>query len=122
MLLVGNKCDLNERRKVSSQRGASLASALNFEFFETSVKENLNVLESFDRLVDLICAQAASSRHGGSSKLVTGDPLAFDNGVTRIGDGAERTLSSTCAGVTNTDNENHNNDARQSGSSCFCVN
>ncbi|XP_061192550.1 ras-related protein Rab-3 isoform X2 [Saccostrea echinata] len=59
--LVGNKCDLEASREVSTQRGQDLASELGLEFFETSAKENINVKAVFERLVDIICDKMSES-------------------------------------------------------------
>ena len=43
MILVGNKCDMEEERVVSTERGMQLAEQLGVEFYETSAKENIYV-------------------------------------------------------------------------------
>lgn len=43
VILVGNKCDMEEERVVSAERGRQLAEQLGVEFYETSAKENINV-------------------------------------------------------------------------------
>lgn len=43
VILVGNKCDMEEERVVSQERGRQLAEQLGVEFYETSAKENINV-------------------------------------------------------------------------------
>ncbi|XP_066534063.1 ras-related protein Rab-3A-like [Hoplias malabaricus] len=55
VLLVGNKCDMEQERVVISDRGKQLADQLGFEFFEASAKDNTNVKQTFERLVDVIC-------------------------------------------------------------------
>ncbi|KAM7211174.1 P-loop containing nucleoside triphosphate hydrolase protein, partial [Rhypophila decipiens] len=51
--LVGNKCDLvNEERQVTPEEGAQLAAELNIRcFYETSVKNDINIEEAFHALV-----------------------------------------------------------------------
>lgn len=83
VILVGNKCDMEEERVISFERGKQLADQLGVEFFETSAKENVNVkvrnlyifLHStftvqskmwwfqavFERLVDIICDKMSES-------------------------------------------------------------
>lgn len=45
-VLVGNKCDRDDR-KISYDDGAKLASEFKMQFFETSAKSNYNVNETF---------------------------------------------------------------------------
>merc|ERR1711931_216224 len=61
VVLVGNKCDMEEERVVSTEKGKQLAEQLGFEFFETSAKENINVKAVFERLVDIICEKMSES-------------------------------------------------------------
>jgi len=61
VVLVGNKCDLEDERVVSTDRGRQLADQLGLEFFETSAKENINVKAVFERLVDIICEKMSES-------------------------------------------------------------
>jgi len=55
VVLVGNKCDMKNERVVGYDRGRLLAEHLGLEFFETSAKENVNVKQVFESLVDKIC-------------------------------------------------------------------
>ena len=45
LLLIGNKCDLEERRVVSSERGEEFAQSQGIPFMETSAKTNHNIDE-----------------------------------------------------------------------------
>ena len=51
VILVGNKCDLINERKLSIQEGQNLANQYNIKFFETSTKEGTNVDELFSYIV-----------------------------------------------------------------------
>jgi len=46
-ILVGNKCDLSEKRQVSFQKGKELAESYNIPFFETSAKSAENIENLF---------------------------------------------------------------------------
>uniref|UniRef100_A0A1A9WYJ4 Ras-related protein Rab-3 n=1 Tax=Glossina brevipalpis TaxID=37001 RepID=A0A1A9WYJ4_9MUSC len=61
VILVGNKCDMEDQRVISFERGRQLADQLGVEFFETSAKENINVKAVFERLVDIICDKMSES-------------------------------------------------------------
>ncbi|CAG7825884.1 unnamed protein product, partial [Allacma fusca] len=61
VILVGNKCDMEDERIISYERGKQLADQLGVEFFETSAKENINVKAVFERLVDIICDKMSES-------------------------------------------------------------
>ena len=45
MILVGNKCDLEDERVVGKDQGSSLATAWACGFLETSAKAKINVNE-----------------------------------------------------------------------------
>lgn len=51
-LLIGNKIDLKEQRKVSTDEGKELAEQLGMDFLETSAKNNENIEEAFIRLTN----------------------------------------------------------------------
>ena len=46
-MIIGNKCDLNERRQITKEKGQQLANEYNVRFLETSAKASINVEESF---------------------------------------------------------------------------
>merc|ERR1712093_21771 len=54
MMLVGNKCDLEDEREVTTEEGAALAEKLGCQFKEASAKSRKNVEESFYDLVRAI--------------------------------------------------------------------
>merc|ERR1712232_1429091 len=51
LMLVGNKCDLEDKREVETNEGEELAKKLNCQFKEASAKTRENVEESFYDLV-----------------------------------------------------------------------
>ena len=54
LVIVGNKCDLENEREVESDRGIQLAAEYNAPFFETSAKFNINITEIFQELTRII--------------------------------------------------------------------
>ncbi|CAB1319002.1 unnamed protein product, partial [Coregonus sp. 'balchen'] len=75
VILAGNKADMEEERVVSVDSGRMLAEQLGFEFFETSAKDNVNVKQTFERLVDLICDKMSDSLETDPA-VTTGTPNA----------------------------------------------
>jgi len=51
MVLVGNKCDLEDSRVVAASEGADLARSFGCKFLESSAKSRINVEECFFELV-----------------------------------------------------------------------
>ena len=47
IMFLGNKCDLEEERMVTEEKGQMLAARFMGKFFETSAKTGLNVKEAF---------------------------------------------------------------------------
>ncbi|XP_071849431.1 ras-related protein R-Ras2-like [Apostichopus japonicus] len=54
MILVGNKCDLQQQREVTPEEGNHLAQTLKIGYVEASAKTRTNVDQSFHKLVRLI--------------------------------------------------------------------
>ncbi|XP_011795827.1 PREDICTED: ras-related protein Rab-8B isoform X3 [Colobus angolensis palliatus] len=46
-MILGNKCDMNDKRQVSKERGEKLAIDYGIKFLETSAKSSANVEEAF---------------------------------------------------------------------------
>lgn len=46
-MLLGNKCELEEKRQVTKERGEQLAVEYGIKFMETSAKASINVEEAF---------------------------------------------------------------------------
>ena len=46
-ILIGNKCDMKEKRVVDVEKGKALAEEYKVRFLETSAKTNINVEEAF---------------------------------------------------------------------------
>lgn len=61
--LVGNKCDLIAERKVTFKQGQAVTEEKNLLFFESSVKNNINIIAVMEALVDelIIIKQKSNS-------------------------------------------------------------
>merc|ERR1712032_1503522 len=71
-VLVGNKCD-REDRKVTFEEGSKLAEEFNMKYFETSAKTNLNVNETFSFLTkDILSNTETKKPIGGNVNLGEG--------------------------------------------------
>lgn len=46
-ILIGNKCDWEEKRAISTEQGQALADELGIPFLEVSAKSNINVDKAF---------------------------------------------------------------------------
>lgn len=71
-ILIGNKCDMDDRRVVSFEEGQKLAQEYNIQFFETSAKNNIQVDSGFvtiarevkNRLISEGAPAVRSGNHG----------------------------------------------------------
>lgn len=49
-MILGNKCDMDDKRVVSKARGEGIAREHNISFLETSAKANINIEKAFTDL------------------------------------------------------------------------
>ena len=54
IILLGNKCDLENERQVQREEGEQIANEKGIKFLETSNREGINIKESVKELVDMI--------------------------------------------------------------------
>ena len=71
-MVLGNKCDMTDRRMVSKERGEKLAIEHGIKFMETSAKGSINVEESFFTLARDIKAKM-------DKKLKSGEATSAQN-------------------------------------------
>jgi Ras-related protein Rab-8A len=80
-MVLGNKCDMNDRRQISKERGEQLAIEYGIKFMETSAKASINVEEAFTTLARDIKLKmdrksdgaAGGGGRGGGHQLKKGD-------------------------------------------------
>lgn len=53
VILLGNKTDKENERKINQEEGIQLALSHNYKFKETSCKTNENVADSFEALIEM---------------------------------------------------------------------
>lgn len=76
VVLVGNKIDLKDQRKVSTEEGKQFADELNIPFLEVSAKTQENIDEAFQKLVEevrrtrksIAALEGKSANAGGKKK------------------------------------------------------
>ncbi|XP_012530635.1 ras-related protein Rab-8A isoform X1 [Monomorium pharaonis] len=80
-MLLGNKCELTDKRQVTKERGEQLAVEYGIKFMETSAKSSINVEEAFYTLARDIKAkmekklkEASNPPKGGGHQLKASEP------------------------------------------------
>ena len=74
IILVANKID-HEERVVTEEEGEKLAKSFNLKIFESSAKENINVIEAFQEVIENISVNYSNIMTGGTklqnTKIIT---------------------------------------------------
>ena len=74
VLLVGNKTDLEDERKISMEQGKEMADKYGIQLFEASAKTGENVTEVFQRMAELVLEKVmANPRSEDSTRKIGGD-------------------------------------------------
>ena len=69
VILLGNKTDLKDERKISLKSGADLAKENGFIFMETSCKDNYNVSDAFTTLIEMTNSELIKTNNRKNFKL-----------------------------------------------------
>ena len=63
IVIVGNKCDLENERKVPTEKAKEKAQNLKCAFFETSALKNINIEQIFEQLVNNIFERTGGNKN-----------------------------------------------------------
>ena len=82
-ILIGNKCDWEDKRVVSTEQGQQLANELGIPFMEVSAKSNINVEKAFYSLAADIKKRIidTSKTDGGSNQGVNVTEQSGNSGM-----------------------------------------
>jgi small GTP-binding protein len=69
LIIMANKCDLLEEREVKTEEIAQKAKELGVEYFETSAKENINLDEAFNCIINKIYKNYNNTYSNGAFSL-----------------------------------------------------
>jgi Ras-related protein Rab-8A len=74
-ILIGNKCDWEEKRAVSTEQGQALADELGIPFMEVSAKSNINVEKAFFSLASDIKKRIVDTQQPQQQSPGSGVPV-----------------------------------------------
>ena len=86
VILVGNKCDLENERKISIEMGQNKAKNLNSPFFETSALNNINIMTAFQNISEDIynkCKNEKNLEDDDDYEIVPKDDKKIDINTNR---------------------------------------
>ncbi|CAF1244557.1 unnamed protein product [Adineta ricciae] len=73
-MLIGNKCDMEDKRCITRTRGDALAREHGIPFLETSAKNNVNIEKAFFEMARLILKKTPVNSSEGPSGITPGPP------------------------------------------------
>jgi Ras-related protein Rab-8A len=79
-ILIGNKCDMNDQRAVTTEEGETLAKEYKISFFETSAKQDTNVENSFISIATDVKTRLLID---GETRAAGGHKLTRDTSTTK---------------------------------------
>ncbi len=66
-MLIGNKCDMDDKRCITRTRGEALAREHAIPFLETSAKNNVNIEKAFFEMARLVLKKTPSNPSNAST-------------------------------------------------------
>ena len=70
VILLGNKTDLENERKISKEEGVKLAQKHGFIFMETSCMDNYNVSDAFTTLIEMTNREILKNGKNSSFRII----------------------------------------------------
>ena len=89
-ILVGNKCDLIDKRQVTKERGKQLADSYGIPFIETSAKSNENIEKLFIDSTRAFIEKQFKLGNAGFTKKVGPSSAAVNLSSTKIEDAPKK--------------------------------
>jgi len=95
IVLIGNKCDLENKRAVDTERGQALADEYDIKFFETSAKTDHNVQQAFGALVAMVADRVLAGGTGGQTPTNTNGSSEKRKSTINVNDVLDNTTKKT---------------------------
>ena len=95
-ILVGNKVDLEDERKITSEQAKSMAESQGMKYYDASAKENINI----DVFMEDLMNQVYTNKFGGSvpqRETIKITKKKADNGASGDGSGDAKPKKKCCA-------------------------
>lgn len=96
VMLIGNKCDLKDKRQVPVADATASASKLGLSFLETSALDSTNVDESFRRIIEEIHRRISARAPAGQIEEYDNEDSAADERIKLEPQDSQKARSKCC--------------------------
>ena len=84
LMLIGNKCDLNDERKISTEKALEKAKLLNIPLMETSALDSTNIQKAFESILREMYKEFKKDKEKERKEKMKADGIKLDSNENQI--------------------------------------